>query len=196
MPLMNEPPLRVLLLEDQLSDAELIARALAQGAPGCVTQRVDNPAAFTRALRDFVPHVVLSDHAVPDFDAVAALRAIRNTRPATPLIIVSGAFDQALAVRALKAGADDYLIKDDLSRLPAAIEAALSTRKLLTRLTPRQHEVLQLLAEGVPTRGIAGRLKLSVKTVETHRAAIMKRLGIRDIPGLVRYAVRVGLVAP
>ena len=60
--------------------------------------------------------------------------------------------------------------------------------------TPRQREVLQLIAEGHPTKAIAARLELSVKTVEAHRATIMKRLDIHDVPGLVRYAIRAGLV--
>jgi len=63
-------------------------------------------------------------------------------------------------------------------------------------LTPRQRETLQLIAEGCSTKEIAHRLSLSVKTVETHRAQIMERLGIHDIPGLVRYAMRQGLVDP
>ncbi|MEK6594411.1 MAG: response regulator transcription factor, partial [Pseudomonadota bacterium] len=64
----------------------------------------------------------------------------------------------------------------------------------LDRLTRRQREILQLIAEGNSTRDIAGRLKLSVKTVETHRAQLMARVGIHDVPGLVRYAIRHGLV--
>ena len=66
----------------------------------------------------------------------------------------------------------------------------------LDRLTPRHREVLQLLAEGQTTKDIAARLKLSVKTVETHRAQLMDRLDIHDLAGLVRFAIRVGLVAP
>ena len=62
------------------------------------------------------------------------------------------------------------------------------------RLTPRQREVLQLIAEGYTTRAIADTLKISVKTVETHRAQLMDRLGIRDVAGLVRYAIQVGLL--
>ena len=63
-------------------------------------------------------------------------------------------------------------------------------------LTPRQHEILQLIAEGYSTKKIAGTLKISVKTVETHRMQLMERLDIHDIAGLVRYAIRVGLVNP
>ena len=69
-------------------------------------------------------------------------------------------------------------------------------RRPLDKLSPRQVEVLRLVAQGHPTREIARRLELSVKTIETHRAETMKRLGIHDVAGLVRYAVRVGLVSP
>jgi DNA-binding NarL/FixJ family response regulator len=87
-------------------------------------------------------------------------------------------------------------MKEDLSRLAPAIISALSVRRRLERVTPRQLQVLQLVAEGHSTREIARRLKLSVKTVETHRGEMMKRLGIHDVVALVRYAVRVGLGAP
>jgi DNA-binding NarL/FixJ family response regulator len=63
-------------------------------------------------------------------------------------------------------------------------------------LTARQREVLRLIADGMTTKGIAHRLNVSIKTIDTHRAQIMDRLGIRDIAGLVRYAVRVGLISP
>jgi DNA-binding NarL/FixJ family response regulator len=68
-------------------------------------------------------------------------------------------------------------------------------RGLLEALTPRQREILQLIAEGNTTREIAGKLELSMKTVETHRTQLMERLDIHDVAGLVRYAIRVGLVS-
>jgi DNA-binding NarL/FixJ family response regulator len=95
----------------------------------------------------------------------------------------------------VKSGADDYISKDDLSRLVPAIRHALSIRKPLERLTPRQREVLCLLSQGFATRDIASRLSLSVKTIETHRAEVMKRLGLHDVPRLVRFAIRVRLIA-
>jgi DNA-binding CsgD family transcriptional regulator len=77
-----------------------------------------------------------------------------------------------------------------------ALEHALGDRSELAGLTPRQKEVLQLIAEGHSTREIAERLGLSVKTVETHRANLMERLEIRDVPGLVRLAIRARLISP
>jgi ligand-binding sensor domain-containing protein/DNA-binding CsgD family transcriptional regulator len=82
------------------------------------------------------------------------------------------------------------------ARREAALEKALSGKSELAVLTPRQKEVLQLIAEGYSTREIAERLDVSVKTVETHRAHLMDRLDIRDVPGLVRLAIRAGLISP
>jgi DNA-binding NarL/FixJ family response regulator len=192
---MVEAPLRILLLEDSAADAELITDELARAGIGCVTQRVDTEAAFVHALRSFEPDMVLFDHGLARYDAMATLRAARAERPATPIIVVTSTLDERAAVDTLKAGVDDYLLKDHLTRLGPAITAAQSVRGPLRRLTPRQIDVLRLMAEGLTTRDIARRLTLSVKTVETHRAAVMSRLAIHDLAGLVRYALRVGLIS-
>ncbi len=186
--------LRILLLEDSVADAELVQQELARADIAAAIQRVESEQAFARALQEFAPHVILSDHSLTQFDARAALELVRSIRPTTPLIVVTGALDEAALVACLKAGAEDCVLKWKLSRLGPAIEAALAVRRPLGKLSPRQIEVLRLLAEGHATREIARRLNLSVKTVETHRAEIMRRLGIRDLAGLVRYALRVGVV--
>jgi DNA-binding NarL/FixJ family response regulator len=117
-------------------------------------------------------------------------------RPSAPLILVSGTLDEETAVSSIRAGAEDIVLKKNLSRLSGAIEAALAVRRRLRKLTPRQLEVLRLVAVGHTTRDIARRLKLSAKTVESHRGEVMKRLAIHDVVALVRYAMRVGLVPP
>ena len=190
---MTEPRLRILLLEDDPTSAELVQHELDRAGIGCVTRRVDTKEGFVRELHEFAPDVVLSDHSLVQFNARAALTAISAARPTTPLIIVTGCFDEKTAVECIKAGAEDYVLKNNLARLAPAIEAAVSARRSFKRLTPRHCEVLTLLAAGRSTSEIARRLKLSVKTVETHRAELMKRLGIHDLAGLVRYAVRVRL---
>jgi len=193
---MSDRPLRILLFEDRPADAELVKLALERaGVPG-VTRVADTSDAFADALREFAPDIVLSDHSLAQCNAVAALRLLRATRSTVPLIVVAGALDERAAVETLKAGAEDFILKTNLGRLRPAINAALAVRRPLDRLSPRQVEVLRLLAQGHSTREIAKRLKLSVKTIETHRAEVMKRLGIHDVAGLVRYAVRVGLVSP
>jgi DNA-binding NarL/FixJ family response regulator len=120
---------------------------------------------------------------------------LRKVRPTTPLIIVTGHPNSDKTVACLRAGAEDLLIKGKLGRLAVSITDALDLRRPLEALTPRQIEVLRLVAEGHRTRDIAARLKLSIKTVESHRGEVMKRLEIHDVVNLVRYALRVGLVA-
>lgn len=186
-------PLRVLLLEDSAADADLVKNELDQLGMTVLTQRVDSERAFTQALREFAPHVVLSDHALTPFNAAAALEVLHAERPTVPLIVVTGYLDGHTAVECIRAGAEDIVLKNKLHRLSFAIEAALVVRRPLEKLSPRQVEVLRLVAEGKSTRMIASWLGLSIKTVETHRGEVMKRLGIHDVVGLVRYAVRVGL---
>ena len=184
------------MLEDSESDAELIRDELRRAGLSTITERVECEDTFTSALTNFAPDVVLSDHSLARFDAHSALALLRAVRPATPLIIVTASVHGAKTVACLRAGAEDLIIKGCLSRLAASIADALHLRRPLDKLTPRQIEVLRMVAEGHRTRGIAARLKLSVKTVESHRGEIMKRLEIHDVVTLVRYAMRVGLVTP
>jgi DNA-binding NarL/FixJ family response regulator len=186
--------LRVLLLDNHRNDAEPIEEQLRRTGMKVITQRVDSAQGFASALREFAPDVVIADHSLAQFNAQAALEVLRAMRPTAPLIVVSDVIDEQTAVASLRAGAEDIVLKHHLDRLGTVIEAALSVRRRLGKLSPRQLEVLQHVAEGHTTREIAGRLKLSAKTVETHRGEVMKRLGIHDVVGLVRYAVRIGLV--
>lgn len=188
-------PLRVLLLEDNESDAELIKHELQRCGMPTVMERVDSEEAFSKAVREFAPDVVLTDHSLSEFDACDALDILRTRRPATPLIIVTGSVTGEKTVAFIRGGAEDVVLKSHIHRLGASINDAVSVRRPLEKLTARQLEVLRLVAEGHRTRVIADRLKLSVKTVESHRGAVMKRLGIHDVVSLVRYAMRVGLVS-
>ena len=191
---MTESRLRVLLLEDSEADGELIEHTLRRSAGPVTTRRVTTRDEFMHALDEFGPDVVLSDHSLSTYNAPAAMRDLRTLRPTAPLIVVSGALDATMAVSCIRAGAEDIVLKHNMDRLAPAIEAALAARRTLQKLSPRQLEVLRLVAEGQTTREIAGRLGISDKTVETHRGEIMKRTGIHDAVTLVRYAVRLGLV--
>jgi DNA-binding NarL/FixJ family response regulator len=186
--------LRVLLLEDDPRDAELIVHAVQDAAAGSAVRLVDSRTEFVRALAEFAPDIILSDHAVADFNVLDAFRLAQSRAPGSPFILVSGQFEQ-LASECLQAGAADFVPKSELSRLGPAMASALSLRAPLRSLSRRQRQVLQLLATGCSTREIALDLHLSIKTVETHRAQLMSRLDIHDLPGLVRYAVRVGIVS-
>jgi DNA-binding NarL/FixJ family response regulator len=188
-------PVRVLILEDSAADAELIRHALLRSGLPTVTEQVDTEHTFASAIRDFAPDVVLSDHSLGAFDAQSALSLLHRVRPTTPLILVTGAVNSDTTVACIRAGAEDLITKANLSRLAASITNAVQLRRPLQKLTPRQIEVLRMVAEGHRTRGIAVHLKLSVKTVESHRGEIMKRLEIHDVAGLVRYALRVRLVS-
>ena len=193
---MTARTLRVLFLDDDPAATAMVTESLARSGMAVVTERVDSPEAFTQALREFAPDVVLSDNVLENFDTRAALEVVQNVRPTAPVIVVAGALERHSAASFVRAGAEDLVLKSSLDRLAPAIECALAVRRRLERLTPRQMEVLRLMAEGLTTPEIARRLVLSTKTIETHRGEIMKRVGIHDLVGLVRYAVRVGLVSP
>jgi DNA-binding NarL/FixJ family response regulator len=190
----SEKAIRVLMLEDPALDADLIRRELDRPGLITVTERVDSEESFASAVRDFAPDVVLSDYKLGQFNSRVAQKILRDLRPTAAFIIVTGTISGAQSVEAIRAGAEDLVLKANLSRLPASIDEALSVRRPLHKLTARQVEVLALVAEGHRTREIAKRLRLSVKTVESHRGEIMKRLSMHDVVSLVRYAMRVGLV--
>jgi DNA-binding NarL/FixJ family response regulator len=186
--------IRVLMIEKSEADAELIRHELDRAGLITLTERVDSEEAFASAVRDFAPDVVLSDHALGQFHSRVAQRILRDLRPTAAFIIVTGAITGTQCVAAIRAGAEDLVLKTNMGRLSASIDEALTVRRPLHKLTERQVEVLILVAEGHRTREIAKRLRLSVKTVESHRGEIMKRLKMHDVVSLVRYAMRVGLV--
>jgi len=159
---------------------------------GYVVRRQES---FAAAIRNFAPDVVLSDHSLGQFNSFAAQSIVRELRPTAPFIIVTGAITGAQSVAAIRAGAEDLVLKASVSRLAASITEALAVRRPLHKLTERQVQVLTMVAEGHRTRDIARQLSLSVKTVESHRGEIMKRLKMHDVVSLVRYAMRVGLVS-
>lgn len=186
--------LRIILLENDKADADLIAHELKRSGLTAAIERVDSEQDFLDALHDFAPDVVLSDHSLAKFDSSVALEAVRAVRPTTPFIIVTGAISGAQSVAAIRAGTEDVILKENLGRLVASINNALVVRRPLHKLTQRQVEVLRMVAEGHRTRDIAGRLGLSIKTVESHRGEIMKRLRVHEVVSLARYAIRVGLI--
>ncbi len=164
------------------------------------------------------PDVVLMDIAMPGLNGLEAARRVSKDFPNVHVVILSMHASEEYVLRALNAGAAGYLLKDaDPAELELAIKAARQGNTYLSppvsrqvseyiqrtggkdssleKLTPRQREVLQLIAEGQTNREIAHTLGISVKTVETHRMKLMKRLDIHDIAGLVRYAIRKGLVS-
>lgn len=124
-------PLRVLTVEDNEADSVLALRELKRAGLNCVGCRVDTEEEYRRQLEQFRPDVILSDFAMPRFDGMAALTIARESYPDVPFIFLSGTIGEEYAIRALKSGATDYVLKENLIRLPPAVERAINEAKRL-----------------------------------------------------------------
>ena len=210
-------PLRLLLADDHtLVRAGL--RALLDGMEGiCVVAEADNGEQAVALALEHAPDVALLDITMPGINGLQAAERILARLPQTRVIILSMHTAEEYVNRALALGVAGYLLKDAATReLKAALEAVVAGQNYLSPrltsqllesrvrqgegapkpgLTARQVEVLRLLALGKSVKEIAFELQLSAKTVETHRAQIMARLGLHDIASLVRYAIRTGLIS-
>jgi DNA-binding NarL/FixJ family response regulator len=210
--------MRILLADDHTLVRAGI-RALVESFAGC--EVVGEAASAQEVLvmaREQIPDVVLMDITMKDSSGLEAAGTLKQELPQIRVIILSMHATEDFVSQALQAGAAGYLLKDAATNeLEIALQAVtrgetyLSPRisrpvverylragtanQPLDALTPRQREILKLIAEGQSTKEIAYVLGVSVKTVETHRAQLMERLEIRDIAGLVRFAIKVGLVA-
>jgi diguanylate cyclase (GGDEF)-like protein/PAS domain S-box-containing protein len=123
---MTDAPVRVLRVEDVATEAEIELRELRRAGMRVAHRLVETEEAFREALRDFAPQVILSDFSMPRFDGMAALAIARERAPDIPFIFVSGTIGEEYAIRALKNGATDYVLKTNLVRLPPAVERALA----------------------------------------------------------------------
>jgi len=121
--------LKILILEDSPTDAELLERFLKKEVPGCIVMQVNSKKSFVKALDNLLPDIILSDHSLPQFDSAAALQLARRHYPNIPFILVTGTVSEEFAVNIIKLGADDYFLKDRIKRLPAAIATAIQKRK-------------------------------------------------------------------
>jgi signal transduction histidine kinase len=121
------------MLEDIVEEAGLIERVLKKAKLPFVSMRVDGPDEFVGALDSFNPDVVLSDHALPQFNSIEALKLCRTRGLMIPFILVTGTVSEEFAVNCLKQGVDDYILKNNLSRLPAAILNSLNQREMESR---------------------------------------------------------------
>ena len=124
--------LKVLMLEDSETDAEIVQRLLKADLGNCIFHLAMTGEAFVSALHDFAPHVVLADNSLSQFDAAHALRIVRAAQPHLPFILVTGTVSEEFAAGIIRSGADDYVLKDRLTRLPSAIQSAV--RKQETEL--------------------------------------------------------------
>src|SRR5688572_6674620 len=140
-PSVAAPTIRVLLTEDVVADAELEVRELKRAGLRFVHRVVDSEPAFVAALREFAPDVILSDFSMPGFDGMAALALAREICPDTPFVFVSGTIGEEYAIRALRNGATDYVLKSNLVRLPAAVERALQDSEERAARRKAEHEL-------------------------------------------------------
>ena len=120
---------RILCLEDDEADFELLNYALKKSGLDFISKRVDTREEYEQALTDFMPGLILSDHSLPQFDSLEALKICQSKFNHIPFILVTGAVSEEFAVNCLKVGASDYLLKSNLSRLRSAIDTALKNRK-------------------------------------------------------------------
>jgi DNA-binding NarL/FixJ family response regulator len=211
--------LRVVLVEDHALVRAGIRSLLEKLADLEVVAEAGDGRTALSLIAQHQPDVVLMDIKMAGLNGLEATARIVRDMPGVRVVILSMYANEEYVIQALRAGASGYLLKDaGTAELEVAVRAAargetylspaISRRMIqdylevvggeggaLEQLTPRQREVLQLVAEGNSVKEIAQLLHLSVKTVETHRSQLMERLDIHDVVGLVRYAIRVGLVA-
>ena len=150
------PPLRLLLVEDTSTDAELTQRELARGGIVADARIVQTEADFRRALAEHEPQIILSDFALPEFDGARALAIARESAPEIPFIFVSGTMGEEIAVRALREGATDYILKGNLARLCAAVTRALEEVRERDALRNAERELRESEARLQRAQALAG----------------------------------------
>jgi DNA-binding NarL/FixJ family response regulator len=213
--------IRVVLADDHTIFRQGLKRLLDEDPRFSVVAEATDGREAIEAVRVHGPKVVLMDITMPGLSGLEAARRIRRTYPDTQVLVLSVHGDEEYIARAFEAGCIGYVVKDvRASELFAAIEAAAEGRRALSPtildtlvneylrlkrdrsesespfqvLTEREREVLRLLTEGKSSKGIAAELNVSPKTIETHRANIMRKLDIHNIADLVRYAIQRGIV--
>jgi DNA-binding NarL/FixJ family response regulator len=210
-------PIRVLIADDHTVVAEGLRHLVEAERDIEVVACVADGREAVQQARDTQPDVVLMDLSMPELNGADAARAILERDPRCRVIVLSMYAQREYVRRALKAGAAGYVVKRSAAKeVVEAIRAVHAGQRYLSprvadvvledytderqddplaRLSAREREVLQLLAEGRTGAQIAERLSLSQKTVETYRARLVEKLGIRDLAGLVRFAIQKGLVS-
>jgi len=166
------------------------------------------------------PDVAILDISMPELDGVEAVSQIREAVPETKVLVLTMHESDQIVKRALDAGANGYVLKSDLTEaLPKAVKALAEGKRFLTpkvseivlagflktrsqqgeragvRTTPRETQIIRLLAEGRSNKEIAGQLGIAVRTVETHRAKIMLKLGLHSLAELIHYAIQHNIVS-
>jgi DNA-binding NarL/FixJ family response regulator len=214
--------LRVLIADDH-GLVRRGARALLQARRGWrVVGEAANGREAVEKARELKPDVAVVDISMPELDGIEVIRQIREAVPDTKVLVLTMHESDQMVRRALEAGALGYLLKSDLTEcLVKAVKAVSEGKRFLTprvseivlegflkpsgddqrrggsgtRTTPREAEVIRLLAEGKSNKEIAALLGITVRTVETHRAKIMLKLGLHSLAELIHYAMRHGIAS-
>jgi len=212
--------IRVVLADDHQIVREGVRSLLMKEADIEVVETAQNGRDAVRLARELKPHIVIMDISMPDLNGIEATRQILGNNPGQKVIALSMHTDKRFVLDMFRAGASAYLLKDCAhEELAHAIWAVYANKVYLSTaiadilveqiarknplpenssnplLTAREREVLQLIAEGHTTKQIAGKLFVSVKTIETHRQSIMDKLDLHSIAALTKYAVREGLTS-
>jgi DNA-binding NarL/FixJ family response regulator len=207
-------PLRVLLADDHELVRQALRALLEQHGFAIVGEAADGSTAV-KLVSELQPDIAVLDVAMPILNGVGAAEAIAQANPTTRVILLTALNDGQFASAALRAGVRGFVLKlqniEDLVHairevndgglyvspgMSQAVLDAVSNPAAVKPLSPRERQVVQLVAEGKSTKQIAELLNISVKTAEFHRGRVMAKLNIHDTAGLVRYAIRQGLVTP
>jgi DNA-binding NarL/FixJ family response regulator len=211
-------PVRVVIVDDHRIVREGLRHLLEKRTDFKVVAEAPDGESAVRLATELSPDIVILDISMPGMNGIEATRRILAARPAVRVLALSMHSDRRFVIETLKAGASGYLLKDSaFDELARAIEVVMAHGAFLSPaitemvvrdfvaqagcegtaafsvLTPREREVLQLMAEGVPTKAIAARLEVSVKTVETYRQQVMEKLDLHSVAELTKYAIREGL---
>ena len=212
--------MRLLLADDHTLFREGVRSLLSRMPEVTVVAETGDGREALELIDKHRPDVALLDITMPGLNGLEVASRTSQKSPKTRVVILSMHANEAYVAQALRAGIAGYLVKDAAAtELAAALRAvargetylspAISRQVVdgflgksqleadpLQGLTSRQREILQLIAEGKSTKEIAAVLDVGIKTVETHRANLMERLGIHDVAGLVRFAIRSGVISP
>jgi len=214
-------PIRILLADDHTVMRNGLRLLLERQRNLTVVGEASDGRETVRLAGQLAPEVVVMDIAMPNLNGIEAARQIMAANPHIAIVILSMHSDESYVIRALKAGARAYLLKDSAEGdLIAAIHAITDGKSFFSPaisrilvedymrqleqqhvedtyelLTAREREVLQLLAEGKTNKEVAAMLNLSIYTVETHRTHILQKLNLHSVPELILYAVRKGIIA-
>ena len=199
----------IFLIDDHASVRSALSEML--GVFGYAVKAYESADVYLATMDEREPGCIVADVKMPGTDGIGLVRVLARRRIATPVVLISGHADVPMAVAAIKSGAQDFIEKPvDDRELIAAINRALArsfehldsqrAQSVLdarfARLTPRQIEIFDLVADGFTSQAIAARLNISVRTVDSYRAEVMEKMRAESVAALVRQAIRLGRMTP